>query len=151
MDAARKTEVKAVFEMFDRNNDGFIDIKELKTAMQILLGTLQADEDIELLFNSADTDRNEAIDLDEFYLLMEKFLEGHQDTDASEALEVFKVFDIDGDGFIDCHELKQALISLGENVTEEDLKALFRAADKNGDNRIDLEEFKVLFFERRDV
>ena len=49
------------------------------------------------------------------------------------------MFDIDGNGVIDAQELRLTMRNLGENLTDEDVKAMIRAADKNGDGKIDYE------------
>ena len=40
---------------------------------------------------------------------------------------------------IDANELRLTMKNLGENLTEDDVKAMIRAADKNGDGKIDYE------------
>ena len=50
-----------------------------------------------------------------------------------------QVFDRDGNGLIDKSELKATMKSLGENLSDKDIKAMIRAADKNGDGKIDYE------------
>ena len=51
----------------------------------------------------------------------------------------FKLFDIDGNGFIDTAELRATLAEFGSCVSLPDAEALLRAADKNGDGQIDYE------------
>ena len=51
--------------------------------------------------------------------------------------EAFRVFDMDGNGFIDKHELRYTMRRLGENLSEDDIKAMFKEADLNGDGLID--------------
>ena len=50
-----------------------------------------------------------------------------------------QVFDIDGNGYIDANELRLTMNNLGENLSEDDVKAMIREADINGDGRIDYE------------
>ncbi len=57
--------------------------------------------------------------------------------------QAFKVFDIDGNGLIDATELRLTMKNLGENLSESDVKAMIRTADKNGDGKIDYEGKKV--------
>ena len=51
----------------------------------------------------------------------------------------FKVFDINGDGFIDSCELRQTLKSFGNQMTEEEVSKMLTSADSNNDGRIDYE------------
>jgi len=63
-----------------------------------------------------------------------------QSRDAEERLRTaFKVFDMDGNGFIDAGELRATLADLGSCVSLPDAEALLRSADKNGDGQIDYE------------
>lgn len=55
------------------------------------------------------------------------------------AIYLQQVFDIDGNGVIDADELRLTMRNLGENLSDEDVKAMIRAADKNGDGKIDYE------------
>lgn len=91
---------------------------------------------------------NGFVEFDEFVILMRRW---HQNSEADGAqasssvincnekkLEAFKVFDMDGNGFIDEHELKYTMRRLGEtDLSNEDIKAMFVEADLNGDGLID--------------
>ena len=55
--------------------------------------------------------------------------------------EAFKIFDRDGDGYIDFKELKQVVTSMGEPLSPTDADALFKEADINGDGKLDFNEF----------
>lgn len=59
----------------------------------------------------------------------------------ADLLAVFKQFDIDGDGFIQEEELRQVMTKMGQNPTEEEINAMFKAADLNRDGKISFEEF----------
>ena len=65
-----------------------------------------------------------------------------KDTDTDEELsQGFKAFDIDGDQAISIDDLKALMESLGENLTEEELKDMIAVADKTRDGLITFEEF----------
>ena len=66
-----------------------------------------------------------------------------QKAEEDEMRQAFKVFDIDGNGLIDATELRLTMKNLGENLSESDVKAMIRTADKNGDGKIDYEGKKV--------
>ena len=51
------------------------------------------------------------------------------------------MFDLDGGGTIETHELKQVITQLGEEPTDEEIEEMIVAVDSNGDGEIDFEEF----------
>ncbi|XP_059309775.1 probable calcium-binding protein CML25 [Lycium ferocissimum] len=55
--------------------------------------------------------------------------------------QVFKKFDVNGDGKICSSELGSIMASLGNAVTEEELVSMIREVDADGDGFIDLQEF----------
>ncbi|KAJ7524501.1 hypothetical protein O6H91_17G008500 [Diphasiastrum complanatum] len=62
-------------------------------------------------------------------------------SEVQELVEVFRVFDSNGDGKISVSELGSVLTSLGDNPTEEELRLLVKEVDSDGDGSIDLTEF----------
>ncbi len=58
--------------------------------------------------------------------------------------EAFAVFDVDKDGYITKSELRQVMNRLGESLTDEQLDAMIREADTDGDGKIDIKDFKSL-------
>jgi len=61
-------------------------------------------------------------------------------TDA-DLYAVFRQFDIDGDGYIEEYELRQVMSNMGQQPLEDEIKAMFKAADMNNDGRISFEKF----------
>jgi Ca2+-binding EF-hand superfamily protein len=54
-----------------------------------------------------------------------------------EMRSAFKVFDVDGSGTISPEEIYKLMASLGENLSEEEIKSMVKEVDKNGDGSID--------------
>ena len=65
--------------------------------------------------------------------------------DEKEMRQVFDKFDTDGGGSIDAEELQNALKSMGQDLTMDEVNKLIEEIDVNGDGEVDFEEFKVLF------
>ena len=65
-------------------------------------------------------------------------------TDEEEAklLSAFRSVDKDGSGHISTQELSRAIKATGLHKTKDELKAIFTAADTNGDGQLDWDEFK---------
>ena len=132
------TEFKEAFEIFDKDKDGFITIKELGEIMKNL-GQNPTDAELQDMINEVDIDGNGNIDFKEFLGLMARKM---RDTDSEEELiEAFKVFDRDGNGLISSQELKHVMVSLGEKITDEEVDEMIKEADMDGDGFISYEEF----------
>merc|ERR1712111_16985 len=63
----------------------------------------------------------------------------------TELREAFKLFDADGDGMISAEELKTLISKVGGEMADAEAKALIHAADKDGNQGIDFEEFAQLW------
>ena len=68
---------------------------------------------------------------------------GRETADSKEAeiREVFHHFDEDDNGYISGEELRHIMTSLGERMTDEEVKELIQETDTDGDGRISYEEF----------
>ena len=131
-------EWKEAFSLFDQNGDGNITASELGTVMRSL-GQDPTEAELSDMINDVDTDGNGTIDLAEFIAMMARKL---KDDDAQKEIkEAFRVFDKNSDGLISASELRLALSSLGEEVTEKEAEDMIRDADVNGDGFVDYQEF----------
>lgn len=132
------TEFKAAFELFDKDRDGKITVKELGTVMRNL-GQNPTDLELAEMISEVDLDGNGTIDFKEFLGLMVRKM---KDTDTEEELlEAFKVFDRDGNGFITSHELRHVMTNLGESLSPEEVEEMIKEADLDGDGQINYDEF----------
>jgi calmodulin len=131
-------EFREAFEIFDKNKDGYITIKELGEIMKNL-GQTPTEAELTDMINEVDIDGNGNIDFKEFLGLMARKM---RDSDTEEELiEAFKVFDRDGNGLISASELKHVMVSLGEKITDEEVDEMIKEADIDGDGYINYEEF----------
>ena len=58
-----------------------------------------------------------------------------------ELIESFKVFDRDGDGFINAAELRTSMMNLGEKLMDAEVDEMINEADIDGDGVINYDEF----------
>ncbi|XP_062598590.1 neo-calmodulin-like isoform X5 [Saccostrea cucullata] len=148
-------DMKQAFELFDKNHDGKISSDELGRVLRTL-GHNYSQEEVEDMIKNADTNENGFVEFDEFVVMMRRWthnsvVEGADGVSTSSSssksekqLEAFRVFDMDGNGYIDKHELRYTMRRLGENLSDEDIKEMFKEADLNGDGLIDYSEFSRL-------
>jgi len=148
-------ELREAFSLFDKDNDGCITSKEIRTVMHGLR-LENSDQEITDMIKNADADGNGTIDFNEFLVLMKRSnccqrvvdKSRENKTDEKELRQAFKVFDIDGNGVIDAKELKITMFNLGENLSDKDLKQMLKAADKNKDGKINYEEFIAMMYHK---
>ena len=137
----QKKEYTQAFEVFDKNKDGMISRQELKTIMRSL-GQNPTEDDIEEMLLNVDRDKDGQISYEEFMKIISQQIKASEDVD--EMAEAFAVFDVDKDGYITKSELHQVMNRLGENLTDEQLDAMIKEADTDGDGKINIAEFRLL-------
>ena len=81
---------------------------------------------------------NGTIDFPEFLSLMAR--KGTEE----ELIEVFKIFDRDGDGFISAAELRHEMNNVGKKLADEEADEIIHEADVDGDGQIDSYEDQQL-------
>jgi calmodulin len=132
------SEFREAFEIFDKDKDGYITIKELGEIMKNL-GQTPSETELQDMINEVDIDGNGNIDFKEFLGLMARKM---RDTDTDEELiEAFKVFDRDCNGQITAQELKHVMTNLGEKIEDAEVEEMIKEADLDGDGYINYEEF----------
>ena len=55
--------------------------------------------------------------------------------------QVWNLFDKDGSGTIEIHELEQVMVEFGLNLTQSEIEQLLKDFDTNDDGEIDYDEF----------
>ena len=141
--------MKEAFCLYDKDRDGFIDANELAICMRSL-GQSPTQAEIVDMANEIDADGDGMIDFYEFVMLMSRQM---RDVDSKEAIvEAFKIFDLDGDGFITHDELRHMMTGMGEKLTHSEVDEIIKQADQDGDGKINLEEFtRMLLPAHRDM
>ncbi|EPB84209.1 calmodulin [Mucor circinelloides 1006PhL] len=134
-------EYREAFQLFDKNGDGSVSATELGVVLRSF-GMNPTDAELQDMVSDVDADGNGHIDFEEFLNLVKDLKSGGKDTD--DLREAFKVFDADGNGVIDRSELRKVMSSLNEKLTEEELDAMIKEADANGDGQISFDEFKAM-------
>lgn len=137
------------FQIFDKDCDGFITLIEIRTVMNAL-GFYPSDEDIRNCIQRIDNDNSGTVDFEEFIGMMAKFRQFKTSNELEEELmDIFNIFDKNRDGFIDNEELKTVLLSLGENITDDEISDMIREADIDGDNKVSYTEFKSMLYDNK--
>jgi len=161
-------EFEEVFNLFDEDKDNKLSLQELG-AVLTALGQEPSEEGLLKMVDSLDRepaapvtetknskrsnkkkevyvelddngyDRNSKINFSEFLSLMAQQIKATDTED--ELIESFKVFDRDGDGFINAAELRYSMMNLGEKLMDTEVDDMIQEADRDGDGAINYDEF----------
>lgn len=145
-------EYRDLFNAFDRRRTGSVTMADLLAVSQ-QLGLPSNQADLDKLLAHANVNASQGhVDFDAFASLMSRSrarnAEEAKRREEHEMRQAFKVFDHDGNGLIDEKELTTTMKNLGEECTKSDIKAMIKAADKNGDGKIDYEEFIRMMYNK---
>ncbi|CAE7767142.1 CPK2 [Symbiodinium sp. CCMP2456] len=139
-------ELKELFIAMDDNNDGTLSISELKDGL--VKAGVAVPPDLYAMMDRIDTDGSGVIDYTEF---MAATLDKRQFVAEEACWRAFKTFDQDGSGHIDKEELMKLLG--GDNqvsdvmqikYTKQEVDAIMKEVDLNGDGKIDFDEFLTM-------
>lgn len=136
-------DLQKIFNNLDTNNKGHVSTNEL----HLLLDKIGIRTSLEELENFVGRNTLDCIDFLVFYDAMIKptiNADGHDHDVENDLLKAFKVFDLNGDGYISCHELQSVLSRLGlwEKTNGQDCKDMIGVYDENSDGLLDFQEFK---------
>ncbi|CAA0809976.1 Probable calcium-binding protein CML44 [Striga hermonthica] len=132
-----------IFKNLDKNNNGHVSIQELHR----LLGHVGARTTPEELESYAGRKTLDFVDFLFFYEAATAEPSKSKTTERrheNELFEAFKVFDLNGDGYISSEELESVLSRLGlwDPKTGKDGKDMIGTYDENSDGVLDFGEFK---------
>jgi len=147
-----------VFEMFDSNKDGTLQMDEMTQAFKAM-GIVTDTSENEILHMMMDLDGSGSLDYREFVRKLKRSgvaVRTKEEevvnriwnciTKANLTLDqAFKVFDRDSDKLISFDDIVNSLTSLGIKVEPAVVGELFRIADVTGDGKIDYSEFIYIF------
>ncbi|KDP32871.1 hypothetical protein JCGZ_12163 [Jatropha curcas] len=136
-----------IFQNLDRNGDGVLNLEDLNWLLE-RIGVYFSLEELEssvgksslnfkefLSFYDSITKQNDSGNGDEIV---------EEEEEMKDLAKAFKVFDINGDGFISSEELQSVLLRLGlwDEMTGKDCRSMICVYDTNFDGVLDFEEFK---------
>ncbi|CAH8848439.1 unnamed protein product [Trichobilharzia szidati] len=134
-------EYKAQFDLLDQDNTGKIPVPEVTLLMR-RVGLMPSNIEVEELIREVDKEKtalNEGITFDQFCeIASRKYNDVYTESDI---IEAFRTFDVENNGFLPASELRRALCTMGENLTDEEMEAMLDIARVDNDGNVRYEEF----------
>ncbi|MFH4978913.1 hypothetical protein AB6A40_005622 [Gnathostoma spinigerum] len=131
-------DLHGIFKEFDLNGDGWIQKDELKAVM-IKMGQCPTEDELNAMFVAADKDQDGNIDFNEFLKI------AHANPLSLSLRAVFEELDFDGDGCVTRSELRAAFQRMGHNLSDADIKAIYKHVHSNKDGKINFQVNKTLY------
>ena len=136
----RLKELKEVFDIFDSNNDGVIETAELKNILRLDINQQMNRIVYELI--EEQHDNNHTLDFQEFVNIMTGSIHSHKgENDLYHIIRIFKLFDVNNNGYITADDLRQVILLTGEDISLYEQEQMIKQADIDQDGAISLEEF----------
>lgn len=137
-------DIRRVFDTFDTDKNGTLDVEETKQALKTLSGDEEnyyaiqpTDDEIQSIIGSVDANKDGCLNFEEFLVLVRQINEI-----GNEVRQQFDFFDKNGDGFIEKSELKKGLKQLNQKIEKKTIKRMIKDADIDGDGKISFSEFQ---------
>lgn len=142
-------ELNDIFSIFDADQSGAIDPKEIRTQMRAL-GFEADNTTIYQLISDLDSDGSQKLEFTEFTGLLRDNLGMYTSeyTTREGMREVFDYMDdlVPGnrDGQIDASNLKRIAKVLGDNITDAEIDVMINGADRSGRGHVTVDDFYAL-------
>ena len=131
-------EYKKVFESYSKGQEGNVNKQELANIFKAI-NIDASDEEIKEIIKKMDLEDKKEINYDEFLTIINQ---REKDVDEEEeVLKAFKVFDKEGNGLININELKDIMLNMGNNWSENEINEMFAEADIDMDGYLNYEDF----------
>ncbi|XP_018493726.1 calcium-binding protein E63-1 [Galendromus occidentalis] len=137
----RLKELHMAFNMLDANNDGRVSLEEI-SVMLTKMGFDIPREALDLLMQDKSSTSSDQVSLSEFEFLqwIDDYLmkddSGNPEDADQDMIAAFRIFDSDGDGYITRTELRRAMETIGEKISEKELDEILLHTDIDRDGRI---------------
>ncbi|XP_054070759.1 uncharacterized protein LOC128915013 [Rissa tridactyla] len=134
----QRRELREVFELFDCDGSGLMDVSDLKITVKAL-GCELRKEEMRRIISEFSEEGSGKLNFKSFLQVMtQKMAEPCLE---KEVWKAFKVFDCDGTGKISFENLKVVASEVGEEITDEELQEMIDEADVDGDGEVNRQKF----------
>lgn len=141
---AEIAKIKRQFLVLDEDGSGELSVEELASILKDPKLKMSP-EDVNNLMKEFDIDGNGTINVCEFLILMankkNRMLIHRAIIRRTSIRKAFNELDLDGNGYITKKEFKSVMRKQSAKYTEKQMNAMMKEADRNGDGKIDYDEF----------
>jgi Ca2+-binding EF-hand superfamily protein len=134
---------KEAFDIIDSDNNGSIELLELRDSL-IALGLASKSSVAIDVLNNLDADGSGSINFQEFLEALTSKIPKF--TSRADTDRAFRMFDTRKEGKIGLRELREASREFGEDMSDEELLKMVKRADFDEDDKVGPDEFYRLFF-----
>ena len=135
----RRKLMKEILDLYDPNNEGFVNSKDTSKILQAMGRTLEEDDEQNFL-QAADPENTGKISKDNFLTTVEALYSLSKDT-VNELMEAFKMYDINNTGKISVKNLKKILVKIGQGFSEEEADDVIKYINVDKEGNIDYADF----------
>lgn len=136
-------QLQGIFKRFDLDADGSLTHLELAALLRSL-GLKPNGDQLHTLLATIDSNGNGSVEFDELVKAILPDISEQILVNQEQLVEVFQIFDRDGNGYITAAELAGAMAKMGHPLTYRELTEMMREADSNGDGVISFNEFTTI-------
>ena len=131
--------MKEILDLYDPNNEGFINSSDTTKILQAMGRTLEEDDEQNFL-QAADPDNTGKISKENFLATTEALFSLSKDN-VNELIEAFQVFDVNNTGKISVKNFKKILVKIGQAFTEEEANDVIKYINVDKEGNIDYADF----------
>ncbi len=139
LSAEQQEEIREAFELFDSDNSGAVERRDLKVLLRALGFDQRREQITRVLAQVQVAPRATRIYFNEFLALMATLI--NEKEIGEEMVKAFNLFDVDNSGNITLDNLRNVAEQLGENMSDAELHEMIKEADVDGDGVVSVTEF----------
>uniref|UniRef100_T1IUH6 EF-hand domain-containing protein n=1 Tax=Strigamia maritima TaxID=126957 RepID=T1IUH6_STRMM len=133
--------LRKAFDMFDKEKKGVIHTSMVAMILRSMGQTFE-ERDLKDLIDEIDSDGSGELEFDEFQQLAARFVVEEDSEAMQEELRgAFRMYDKEGNGYINVSDLREILRALDDKLTEDELDEMITEIDTDGSGTVDFDEF----------
>ena len=129
-----------IFGDIDTDKSGFLNVQQVKEVSS-RLGQPHDEGYIKTMFTAMDKNRDGKVDEKEFVEWFTNDRVGSKSYFHQKVTQIFNEIDIDNSGYLTEQELKDISIQLGQELSTQKIKVIFKEMDSNKNGKIEIDEF----------